>query len=134
MDQQAKNTIEVAAYLKTQSKIVKLHFLGNINEKSKKYKVYKKQYSSSGALIAFEIKGGEKEAFTFLNNLKLIKLAVSLGSTESLAQHPATMTHAGVSSETKEAIGINERLVRISIGIENHKDLINDIKEALSKI
>ena len=134
MDQQAKNTIEVAAYLKTQSKIVKLHFLGNINEKSKKYKVYKKQYSSSGALIAFEIKGGEKEAFTFLNNLKLIKLALSLGSTESLAQHPATMTHAGVSSETKEAIGINERLVRISIGIENHKDLINDIKEALSKI
>lgn len=134
MDQQAKNTIEVAAYLKTQSKIVKLHFLGNINQKSKKYKVYKKQYSSSGALIAFEIKGGEKEAFTFLNNLKLIKLAVSLGSTESLAQHPATMTHAGVSSETKEAIGINERLVRISIGIENHKDLINDIKEALSKI
>ncbi len=75
-------------------------------------------------MISFEVAGGEKEAFTFLNNLKLIKLAVSLGSTESLAQHPATMTHVGVDAEMREVLGINEKLVRLSIGVENHEDII----------
>ena len=85
-------------------------------------------------MIAFEIKGTEKEAFLFLNNLKLIKLAVSLGSTESLVQHPATMTHAGVSPELKKAIGITEGLIRISIGVENHADLIADITAAFHAV
>ena len=85
-------------------------------------------------MIAFEIKGGEKEAFQFLNHLKLIKLAVSLGSTESLAQHPATMTHIGVDDEIKERIGISSGLIRLSIGIENHKDLIADIESAFKAV
>ena len=88
----------------------------------------------AGAMISFDIVGGEREAFTFLNNLKLIKLAVSLGSTESLAQHPATMTHIGVDSEMKEVLGINEKLVRLSIGVENHEDIIRDIEISLSKV
>ena len=70
----------------------------------------------------------------FLNNLKLIKLAVSLGSTESLIQHPATMTHAGVAPELKKAIGITERLIRISIGVENHADLITDLSTAFDAV
>jgi hypothetical protein len=78
--------------------------------------------------------GGEKEAFILLNNLKLIKLAVSLGSTESLVQHPATMTHIGVDEEMKEVLGINEKLVRLSVGVENHEDLIADIAHSLSLI
>ena len=98
------------------------------------FKIYQKQYSSAGAMIAFEIKGTEREAFLFLNNLKLIKLAVSLGSTESLVQHPATMTHAGVSPELKKAIGITEGLIRISIGVENHADLIADITAAFHAV
>jgi methionine-gamma-lyase len=73
-------------------------------------------------MISFEIKGGEKEAFLFLNNLKLFKLAVSLGSTESLAEHPATMTHVDILAEDREMLGINEKLVRLSIGLEDADD------------
>ena len=75
-----------------------------------------------------------KEAFQFLNQLKLVKLAVSLGSTESLIQHPATMTHVGLSSELKQEIGITGNLVRLSVGVENSEDLIEDINNALNTI
>ena len=88
----------------------------------------------AGSVISFEIRGGEKEAFLFLNNLKLFKLAVSLGSTESLAEHPATMTHVDVAPEEKKLLGINEKLVRLSIGLENADDLIKAIEEAFGKV
>ena len=81
--------------------------------------------------MAMEIPGGRKAAFAFLDSLDVFKLAVSLGSTESLAEHPASMTHAGVSPEEKERTGITEGLVRLSIGIENSDDLIADIEKAL---
>ena len=97
----------------------------------KQYKIFKNQCSGSGAMISFEVFGGEKKAFQFLNNLKLIKLAVSLGSNESLAQHPYSMTHADVPDEIKEKIGINQGLIRLSVGIENASDIINDLKQAL---
>ena len=85
-------------------------------------------------MISIDIKGGEKEAFKFLDNLELVKLAVSLGGTESLACHPFSMTHADVSLETKNKIGMGESLVRLSIGIEDVDDLINDIKNSLNNI
>lgn len=131
MEQQARNAQEVAVFLVGHPKIQAVHYLGCIPENTKEYALYKKQYSSPGAMIAFEVKGTEKEAFRFLNHLKLIKLAVSLGSTESLVQHPATMTHTGLPAELKTKIGITESLVRLSIGVENHEDLIADIDNAL---
>jgi methionine-gamma-lyase len=85
-------------------------------------------------MISFDVKGGEKEAFTLLNSLKLIKLAVSLGSTESLAQHPASMTHAGVDAELKQEFAITDKLVRLSVGVENYNDIIWDISQALDRI
>lgn len=85
-------------------------------------------------MVSFEIKGGEKEAFEFLNSLKLIQLAVSLGSTESLAQHPKTMTHAGLDPDHQEEFGISDALVRLSIGVENYKDLIWDIDQAFQAV
>jgi len=78
--------------------------------------------------------GGEAEAFRFLNALRLIKLAVSLGSTESLAEHPATMTHADMPKETQLAFGINDALVRLSVGVEHPEDLVLDLKQALDKV
>ena len=75
-----------------------------------------------------------KEAFEFLNALKLIKLAVSLGSTESLVQHPMTMTHAGVDPEHRKKINITEKMIRISVGVENAEDIINDIKQAFKAV
>ena len=134
MEKSAENARKIAEMLNTHPKIEKVHYLSLINKSSKEYKVYKKQYSSSGGMISIDIKGGEKEAFTFLDNLKLIKLAVSLGGTESLACHPFSMTHADVSIDTKNKIGMTESLVRISIGIEDSDDLIEDINNSLSKV
>lgn len=133
MEQQARNTKIIADCLGSHYAVSKLYYLGALSPESKGFDIYRRQYTSSGAMIAFEIKGGEKAAFRFLNNLKLIKLAVSLGSTESLAQHPATMTHVGVSKDIKEKLGISDGLIRLSIGVENHQDLITDIEGALSE-
>jgi len=134
MEKCAENARKIAEMLNTHPKIEKVHYLSLIDKNSNEYKVYKKQYSSSGGMISIDIKGGEKEAFTFLDNLKLIKLAVSLGGTESLACHPFSMTHCDVSVETKNKIGMGESLVRLSIGIEDSNDLIEDIKNSLSKV
>ena len=133
MEQQAKNAQEVARYLAAHPKVEKVHYLGMLTPEDENYQLYKRQYRSPGAMVSFDIHGGEREAFQFLNNLKLIKLAVSLGSTESLAQHPATMTHVGVDSEVKEKLGVTEKLVRLSIGVEYHEDLIWDIQTALEQ-
>ncbi len=134
MEQQMKNARKVAKHLNKHPKVEKVYYLGLLDPKHKMYKLYKKQYSAPGAMISFDIKGGEKEAFQFLNNLKLFKLAVSLGSTEGLAQHPATMTHAGVDPLSKHEMGITDKLVRLSIGIENVKDILWDIDQALEKV
>jgi methionine-gamma-lyase len=85
-------------------------------------------------MVSFELHGGEPEAFAFLNHLKLVKLAVSLGSTESLAQHPASMTHAGVPPDEKLAYGITDALVRLSVGVEHVEDLWWDIEQALAVV
>ena len=134
MEKSAENADKIAELLKKHPKVSKVHFLGLIDKSSKEYKVYKNQYSSNGGMISFDINGGEKEAFKFLDNLKLIKLAVSLGGTESLACHPYSMTHADVSIETKNKIDMGESLVRLSIGIEDSDDLIYDINKALDSV
>ena len=85
-------------------------------------------------MISFEITGGQKAAFEFMNQLKLIKLAVSLGSTESLIQHPATMTHVGVAADLKMKLGINDNLIRLSVGIEHFEDVINDMSAAFELV
>jgi methionine-gamma-lyase len=135
MEKQAANAEEVANFLNTHPKVEKVYYLGNLKpEDGKQYEIFKKQCSSNGAMLAFDIIGGEKEAFKFLNSTKLIKLAVSLGSTESLAEHPATMTHSDVNEELRNKINITSKLVRISVGVEDAKDLIWDIEQALEKV
>ena len=84
-------------------------------------------------MITIYVKGDLENAYKFLDNLKLIKLAVSLGGTESLACHPGTMTHVDVNEKTKKRIGITNSLVRLSIGLEDSDDLIDDIKNALNE-
>ncbi len=133
MEQQAENAQEVARYLQKHPKVTKVYYLGLLEEGTEEHKLYKRQCSSPGAMVSFDIKGGEKAAFKFLNSLQMIKLAVSLGSTESLAEHPATMTHSSVSPEHRKQFSISENLVRLSIGVENSKDIIWDIEQALQK-
>jgi len=134
MEAQAQNAIQVADFLQAHPKVNKVHYLGLLEEKDPLYPIYKKQYSSPGAMLSFHISGGEKEAFQFLNHLRLIKLAVSLGSTESLAEHPSTMTHAGISPDEKMNMGITPDLIRVSVGVENPKDIIWDISQALDAV
>lgn len=134
MEQQMKNAELLADFLNGHEKVEKVYYLGLLKEGTKDYELYKKQYSSPGAMISFDIQGGEKEAFAFLNHLHLFKLAVSLGSTESLAQHPATMTHIGVDAETKKSVNVTEKLVRLSIGLEHIDDLIMDVGQALDQV
>ena len=133
MELQASNAMQVAKYLSKHPKVEKVYYLGLIKEKDPQYRIYKKQFLSPGAMVSFDVKGGEKKAFKFLNNLQLIKLAVSLGSTESLAEHPATMTHVDVAPEERKAMSITGKLIRLSVGVENYEDLIWDIEEALKK-
>jgi methionine-gamma-lyase len=135
MEEQARNADKVALFLKQHPKVSKVYFLGHLSPKDGKYfEIFKKQYTSGGAMISFDVKGGEEEAFQFLNALRLCKLAVSLGSTESLAEHPATMTHSGVHPDLKAKIGITSSLIRLSIGVENANDLIRDLDQALNTI
>lgn len=134
MEQQTKNAQEIATFLNNHPLVEKVYFLGLIEEGTEEYRIYKKQYSAPGAMISFDIKGGEKEAFQFLNALSHIKLAVSLGSTESLVQHPITMTHAGVAPEHQKALNITPKLIRLSIGVENVKDILWDINQAFDKV
>jgi methionine-gamma-lyase len=133
MDQQAQNAVKVAEFLNNHPLVESVYYLGNTakNGTAEEKEIIKRQFKSHGAMIAFDIKGGEKEAFKFLDSLNLIKLAVSLGGTESLAEHPQTMTHADVDPEDKKVMNITEKLVRLSIGVENYDDLISDIKQAL---
>ncbi|GAB5527599.1 MAG: cystathionine gamma-synthase family protein [Roseivirga sp.] len=133
MTTQNRNAERVAAFLQQHPKVEAIYFLGSITD-PRQQAIYDKQCKSSGAMVSFDIKGGETEAFAFLDNLKLIKLAVSLGGTESLAEHPATMTHAGVPPEERAAHGISDQLVRLSIGVENSEDLIWDIGQALDQV
>ncbi|MDC0338949.1 cystathionine gamma-synthase family protein [Flavobacteriales bacterium] len=136
MDQQAENAKHVAEFLRNHPKVEKVYYLGFIEDDNNPAKttLYKKQYKSAGAMISFDVKGGEKEAFIFLNSLKLIKLAVSLGSTESLAEHPATMTHVDIDLEVRKRLSITDKLVRLSVGVENSKDIIWDVEQALDAI
>lgn len=134
MDQQATNARHIAEYLNSHDMVENVYYLGDMakNGSEELKSVIARQFKSHGAMISFDIKGGEKEAFAFLDKLELIRLAVSLGGTESLAEHPQTMTHADVSPEDKIAMNITEKLVRLSIGVENYQDLINDVEQALT--
>jgi len=135
MDQQAVNAEKIAEFLHAHPLVETVYFPGIQRRHDKDLDaLMKRQCNTNGAMISFDVVGGEKEAFAFLNALKLIKLAVSLGSTESLAQHPATMTHVDVSEEDRRLMNITGKLVRLSVGVENLDDLIWDVEQALSKI
>ncbi len=134
MNHQLQNTKKIVNFLLSHKKIKKVFFPGLKSMGKAQLKIFKKQCFEGGAMIGFEVNGNEKSAFKVLDSFKLIKLAVSLGSNESLAQHPYSMTHCDVPNEIKEKIGISEGLIRLSVGIENADDIINDLNQALKKI
>jgi methionine-gamma-lyase len=134
MTSQMKNARYVANFLAEHPKVERVYYLGHLAEDDPQFAIYRKQCLAPGAMIAFDIVGGEQEAFRFLNALQLIKLAVSLGGTESLAEHPATMTHSDVDPAERSAMGIGEQMIRLSIGVEHPEDLISDLEQALEAV
>jgi len=122
---------KVVDFLLKHDKVTRIDYPGLLQSDNPQYAIYQKQCTGAGSTFSFEVKGGEAEAFKVLNALKLVKLAVSLGGTESLAQHPAAMTHSGVPKKRREFIGVTEGLIRLSVGIEDADDIIADLAQAL---
>jgi methionine-gamma-lyase len=126
-----KNARYVADFLRDHPRVRRVHYLGHLEPGHPMYPLYRRQCSAPGSLIAFELEGGEAGAFRFLNALSLVRLAVSLGGTESLAEHPHSMTHADVPAEEKERMGVTPGLVRLSVGVEHFEDILADVGQAL---
>jgi cystathionine gamma-lyase len=126
------NAIAIAKFLETHPKVAKVIYPGL--ESHPQHSLAKEQMSGMGGMITFYIKGGLAEARTFLENVQIFALAESLGGVESLIEHPAIMTHASVPAENRKALGIDDTLIRLSVGIEDLEDLMNDLKSAFDKV
>ena len=134
MHRQSENAQKIAAFLDAHPKVEKVGYLGLIDPDDSEYEIYQNQCEGPGAMISIWIRGGEEEAFRFIDALQMVHLAVSLGSTESLIQHPSSMTHAGVDPEHKMRHDITDSLVRLSVGVEDPDDIIADVSNALDKV
>ena len=131
MDRSNSNAGIVAAFLRDHPRVAKVHYLPFLPADAPQRRVYEAQCTAPGSTFSFDIKGGIPEAFGCLNRMQIIKLAVSLGGTESLACHPATTTHSGVPADVRARLGVADATIRLSIGIEHPDDLLADLTQAL---
>jgi methionine-gamma-lyase len=131
MEKHSKNAQIIAEYLLEHPKIAEVHYPGLTSHPE--YALAKKQMNGFGGMIAFEMKGGLEAGKVLMNSVETMTLAVSLGCIDSLIQHPASMTHASVPKEVRLQGGITDGLVRLSVGIEDSDDLIEDLSQALDK-
>jgi methionine-gamma-lyase len=129
MERHCENAIKVAEFLENHPAVDKVFYPGL--KSFPQYDLAKKQMKLPGAMIAFELKGGIEEGRELMNNIKLCSLAVSLGDTETLIQHPASMTHSPLTAKERAESGISDTLVRLAIGIEDVEDIIKDLKTVL---
>lgn len=132
MERHCQNAMEVAKFLENHPAVEKMYYPGL--ESHPQYELAKKQMSLPGGMISFEVMGGVEAGKELLNGLNLCVLAVSLGDCETLIQHPASMTHSPYTREERLAAGIEDGLIRLSVGLENVDDIIADLKEGLDKI
>lgn len=132
MDRHSENARQLFEFLKQHPKVDAIYYPGDPDHPD--YQIMEKQMKQPGGLISFSVKGTKETAQFFMNQLQLIKIAVSLGDTETLIQHPATMTHAVVPEEDRLKMGIDNTLLRLSVGLEAWEDLIEDLEQALEKI
>lgn len=131
MRQHEKNAIEIARYLERHAKVDKVVYPGL--ESHPQHALAKDQMHGFGGMITFYIKGGLSAARRFLESVQVFSLAESLGGVESLIEHPAIMTHASVPAEHRKTLGIDDAMIRLSVGVENIEDLLRDLAHALEK-
>ncbi|MCS6819430.1 MAG: aminotransferase class I/II-fold pyridoxal phosphate-dependent enzyme [Chitinophagales bacterium] len=130
MEAHSKNALRLAEFVSTHPKVKKVYYPGLPQDSD--HNIAKKQMKYFGGMLAFEIKGGRKEAFRVLRRLRLCRLTASLGTCDTLIQHPASMSHSFVPPQQREQYQITEGLLRMSVGLENPDDLIEDLSQALS--
>lgn len=134
MERAAQSARLIADWLRQHALVARTYYLTHLDHDPAQQDIYRRHCLSPGSMISFDIRGGEAEAFQFLNALRLIKLAVSLGGTESLAEHPATMTHSDISVPEQAEMGITPRMIRLSIGVEDPYDLMRDLEQAFAAV
>jgi methionine-gamma-lyase len=134
MSRAGENAAKVCEFLRQHPKVEKVGYLGFLEPGSRQGDIYNRHCTGAGSTFSLYLKGGEAEAFAFLDALQIAHLAVSLGGTETLASAPAAMTHLSVPDERKAALDITPNLVRISIGVEDAGDLIADFENALEAV
>lgn len=132
MKEHERNAIKIAEYLESNSKIKKVYYPGL--KSHPQHELARRQMKGFGGMISFEIAGSLEEARSFLERPRIFSLAESLGGVESLIEHPATMTHASVPKAEREKIGITDSLIRLSVGIENIEDLLEDLENAFGRL
>jgi methionine-gamma-lyase len=134
IEKQTANAATVAKFLADHPKVASVRYLGLIGDADPHTDLAKRQWSSGGAMISFDVVGGKAEAFRLLDSMSLIANTTSLGGTESIACHPWTTTHSNVDTETKIRIGVTESMIRLSIGIEAAEDIVRDLESALARV
>ncbi|GIN85961.1 methionine gamma-lyase [Heyndrickxia sporothermodurans] len=132
LDRHCENAKKIATQLKQHPKVEKMFFPGDPD--FPQYELAQRQMKQPGGMISFEVKGTKQDAQQLLNRCQLIKIAVSLGDSETLIQHPATMTHAVVPAEERLKMGITDQLIRLSVGLEAWEDIWEDLKQALDQL
>ncbi len=132
MEKHSSNALALAKYLKTHPRVAKVYYPGI--EDHPGYQIAKKQMRLFGGMLGFDLKGGKEAGKRMMNSIKLCTLAVSLGDTDTLVEHPASMTHSTYTEEELLKAGINPGFVRVSVGIEHIDDLIADLDQALAKV
>ena len=132
MQRHCENTLPIAEYLEKHPKVKWVRFPGL--KSHPQYEIGLKQHKGHGGMISFELNGGYKAGEILMNSVRFCQLAVSLGGVETLIQHPASMTHLTMGEEARKAAGITEGLIRLSVGIENVKDILADLEQAMEKI
>jgi methionine-gamma-lyase len=133
MDRHCENANILVEFLRNHPKVEKLYFPGN-SDYIEDNKIMHKQMKKPGGVISLSVKGTKETAQFFMNQLQLVKIAVSLGDAETLIQHPATMTHAAIPEEERRKMGIDDTLLRLSVGLEAWEDIQEDLEQALEKI
>ena len=134
MEKQQESTLRVVDFLKTHPKVLEVAYPGSPSMGARQVELWKQQCTGTGSVVSFCVEGGEAEAFRVLDAIQHIKMAVSLGGVESLIQHPSSMTHSDMTPSEKQHTGISENMIRLSVGLEDTDDLIEDLRQALAKL
>jgi methionine-gamma-lyase len=131
MERHCENALKIARFLEGHPSITRVYYPGLSSHPQ--YELGQRQMSLPGGIISFEIAGGLEAGRRMINSVELCLLAVSLGDTETLIQHPASMTHSPVAPEERLKAGITDGLIRLSVGLEDPEDIINDLEHAIRK-